>query len=298
MKNKIILLLLLGKSFFLFSQNNNVGINTITPDPSAILEVSANASPSSTITTKKGLLLPRVALRNAIDVTTIPNPANGLMVLNTADNGAYPNQVSGNHFYYWNGTKWTQTAIYEEVLEAVKPRIFYVESNEYTSYTSSQINNTDASLIPSIPLTFAGNTAKINSKNFIDFNAAAGTYQATVTGLYEISAFVNYNPMNVGQKLAMLNLIIQRSTNGGVTWTDILGTRTGYGDHASSSIKTANIYSLPVSLSAGNYIRVVIRNPFNSTDMFHAQDGNAYIGTAPHLPISKGVRIQLLDFNL
>ncbi|WP_106915846.1 hypothetical protein [Chryseobacterium aurantiacum] len=89
-----------------FCYAQNVGINTPVPDPSAILEVSANSAPGSSITSKKGFLPPRVALMDINDVTTIPSPAPGLFVYNTANAGSFPNEVIADRFYYWNGTNW------------------------------------------------------------------------------------------------------------------------------------------------------------------------------------------------
>ncbi len=76
-------------SFLSFAQ---VGINTTSPDPSSILDVSA---------TNKGILFPRVALSGSTDINTISNPAVSLLVYNTASSGGV---VPG--FYFWNGTKW------------------------------------------------------------------------------------------------------------------------------------------------------------------------------------------------
>ncbi len=70
---------------------DNVGIGTITPHSSALLDMTAN---------DKGLLIPRVELV-AVTNGTIPvnGPATGLLVFNesgTLDVG----------FYYWDGTEW------------------------------------------------------------------------------------------------------------------------------------------------------------------------------------------------
>ncbi|MGQ9820061.1 MAG: hypothetical protein ACUVQ1_09110, partial [Candidatus Kapaibacteriales bacterium] len=68
----------------LFSQTQNVGIGTTTPDNSAILDLVA---------TDRGFLIPRLttAQRNAIS-----SPAVGLLIYNT-DN---------SRFEYWDGTQW------------------------------------------------------------------------------------------------------------------------------------------------------------------------------------------------
>jgi hypothetical protein len=67
---------------------------------SALLNVEA---------TDKGILLPRVTLTHNKDVTTISNPAIGLLVYNT---GAYEDPVTHDYpfavtgFLYWNGKEW------------------------------------------------------------------------------------------------------------------------------------------------------------------------------------------------
>ncbi|QRR03269.1 hypothetical protein [Dyadobacter sandarakinus] len=90
MKKSVILAMLLaaGTCTSLFAQG--VGINTKTPDPSAALDIAA---------TDKGVLVPRIALQSLVDATTIPNPANGLMIYNTNAGLKW-----GVGFYYNDGT--------------------------------------------------------------------------------------------------------------------------------------------------------------------------------------------------
>ncbi|MBI3501285.1 MAG: collagen-like protein [Bacteroidetes bacterium] len=57
----------------LFSQNNNVGIGTLTPNSTAILDLSPPGN-------DKGLLVPRLTTAQR---TAIPSPANGLLVYDT-----------------------------------------------------------------------------------------------------------------------------------------------------------------------------------------------------------------------
>ena len=275
-----------------------VGINTAQPNSSAVLEISADPAPNSTITTKKGLLLPKVSLLNNGDVATVPAPAKGLLVYNLADAGAYPNEVRANTYYYWNGRKWVAIALYSFVEEAVKPRIFYLESSQTTTFLPSQVNAAVAPL-PNNLVTFS-ETPIINVANIITVDNVNSTFKANFSGLYEVSAFINYNPMNsTGNRRAFLNFIIQKSINNGTTWTDVIGTRTAWGIDGANYLKTANILSLPLQLNKNDLFRFVIMNPFvTSTGNDHGINGNPYIGTTTHLPISKGVKIQLLDFNL
>ncbi|WP_055413091.1 hypothetical protein [Nonlabens sp. YIK11] len=71
-----------------------VGINTIEPDPSAMLDITSS---------DKGVLFPRMDLNDLNEAAPVTNPQKSLMVWNTdeANGGA----LEG--FYYWDGTKWS-----------------------------------------------------------------------------------------------------------------------------------------------------------------------------------------------
>ncbi len=83
--------------FFVSKDAGNIGIGTLTPSPSAILEIN---------TPNKGLLIPRVTLTGINDLSTIANPAIGLMVLNTVNANSGINQVTANQIYVFNGVNW------------------------------------------------------------------------------------------------------------------------------------------------------------------------------------------------
>ena len=84
MKKITLLLFMLSFTWFSFAQ---VGLNTITPDPSSALDIES---------TTGGILIPRLtqSQRDAIAL-----PATGLMIYQT-------NEISG--FYFYNGTAWTK----------------------------------------------------------------------------------------------------------------------------------------------------------------------------------------------
>jgi hypothetical protein len=118
MKTKLLFLIAMtASSVSLFSQ---VGINTTTPDPSSILDI---------VSTNKGLLIPRVSLTGNTDVTTIPNPANGLLVYNLVDVGGV-SPVKKDNFYKFNATsnKW-QLMLDETSLPLLAPAVFKLENN-------------------------------------------------------------------------------------------------------------------------------------------------------------------------
>ncbi len=66
---------------------DNVGVGTITPDPSAILDLNA---------TDKGILIPRVTQTQRL---AIVNPAQGLLVYD----------ISDDTFWYFDGVVWVQS---------------------------------------------------------------------------------------------------------------------------------------------------------------------------------------------
>lgn len=93
---KSFLFVTIGTFFISNSAVSQIGIGTNTPNNSAKLEVSA---------TNKGFLPPRIELTGANDQSTISNPAEGLLVFNTASAGTSPNAVTPGYYYY-NGGAW------------------------------------------------------------------------------------------------------------------------------------------------------------------------------------------------
>lgn len=84
--------LLFLTALFTVSVNSQVGIGTTNPHPSAALEINSQQS---------GLLIPRVSLNSLTDVTTIPNPANSLIIYNTSTTGGL-----SRGFYFWQDNTW------------------------------------------------------------------------------------------------------------------------------------------------------------------------------------------------
>jgi hypothetical protein len=78
----IVLLGLFISQFYSYAQSNNVGIGTLTPHPSALLDIDAS-------NTNKGLLIPRLTATQRL---AIVSPANSLLVFDT-DSAC---------FFYWN----------------------------------------------------------------------------------------------------------------------------------------------------------------------------------------------------
>ena len=105
----------------------SVGVFTKTPDASAALDVDVSALPANA---KKGMLLPRVQLRDKKDQTTIPSPAVGLVVYNLQDSGTEDNQVEHDMFYFWDGTKWLDMTNIDIVIRELLPQVFFILQGE------------------------------------------------------------------------------------------------------------------------------------------------------------------------
>ncbi|UWX59490.1 hypothetical protein N0B40_13855 [Chryseobacterium oranimense] len=87
-----------GANDFTVTSSGSVGIGTVVPDASAILDVNVDGLAAGS---KKGLLGPKAALTSQIDQVTIPSPAAGLLVYNLGTGG-----LGYVGYVFWNGTEW------------------------------------------------------------------------------------------------------------------------------------------------------------------------------------------------
>lgn len=90
MRKFLLYILIFVSPYLSFGQ---VGINTETPDLSAMLQV---------VSASKGMSIPNVYLNSLSDTTTIPNPKESLLVFNTNET-----LKPGPGLYYWSGDSWT-----------------------------------------------------------------------------------------------------------------------------------------------------------------------------------------------
>ncbi|MFC2648733.1 hypothetical protein [Porphyromonas endodontalis] len=314
-----VILLLQSLAFSLFAQNtNSVGINTGNSpvDPSAIMEVKADNPGGSG---KKGFLPPRVELKNQRDRKTVPiavgteDKAKAMLVYNTKDTYDFVwKHVYADNYYYWLGDRWERMVYTPLVYEAVIPREFYIEGKTRQEFTTNQLNPPHSSGKVNgvdLPLEFTehpllnrGNIfTKLDNENF----------RVNVTGTYDVSAFVHYNPRAteinmkpipsesevVYHKRAFLNLKIQRQASRAAVWEDLVVVRAAWGYDAGGFLKTATINAASVQLFSGDKIRLVIQSPYKNSSQ-GAGKYKPYTGTDADHPVARGFRALLLDFNL
>ncbi|WP_194850615.1 hypothetical protein [Nonlabens antarcticus] len=170
MKNSFILWMVFGIVASSFAQ---VGINTATPDDSAILDITS---------TDKGVLFPRMDLKNLNEASPISNPQESLVVWNTdTKNGG-----AKKGFYYWDG-EWKRFGIVDDRLSGVFGQLKL--SSNVKGNLRAAFNNTVVSIKGSSTGKFSGVT--LNEPNF-KMNTQLG-------GLYEIKFTVTFkNDKTVG----------------------------------------------------------------------------------------------------
>lgn len=166
----------------LFVCKGQLGVNTVNPDKSAILDVSSS---------NKGMLIPRISLTSTtMDLDGDPGTVQpeGLMIYNVGG-------VMSHGFYFWNGTEWR---IFEDST-AIVPSISQLLCNSASLSPSSYIKGEPYVGIMKIPYT-GGNGGRYLSGNSITSNGltfklqegkldiGSGELLFNVTGVPEVSS--------------------------------------------------------------------------------------------------------------
>ncbi len=145
-----------------FPQNNNVGIGTLTPAPSALLEI--DAAPAN----NKGVLIPRMT---ALQRIAIPSPANSLLVFDT-DSAC---------FFYWSSMSVSWKSLCNKGDAGITGSTGLMGTNGYngsTGATGSSGINGAAGLNGSV-----GTTGSIGATGSIGYTGSIGsTGPGTICG--------------------------------------------------------------------------------------------------------------------
>lgn len=136
------------------------GIGTTTPHNSAKLDISA---------TNKGFLPPRVTLTSSADATTIPTPAEGLLVYNVGSAGLQAG------YYYWNGNNWATIATATLAGNAVVASDMVKLYGEAHSKATGKIGNSTTGFVFTVPL---------SGRYLFDFTSAGTALNGGTTTFY------------------------------------------------------------------------------------------------------------------
>lgn len=158
-----------------------VGIGTINPDKSAILDLSSS---------DKGLLLPRMSLKNR---TSIANPAKGLMIYQT-------DYMSG--IYVYNGSKWSALGTTEAKLTTADNTVWGTTGNSGLDGTANFLGTTDETpLIFKVNNQFSGKVDPKRGNLYLGFKAASisDSYNSVVIGALAMQkASTSGNNISIG----------------------------------------------------------------------------------------------------
>ena len=182
--------------------NAQVGLNVQNPDQSAILDISSE---------DKGVLFPRMDLRNLSEADPVSNPAIGLIAWNTdVSNGG-----AQKGFYYWNNN-WVKLGANEVSAPGTVDTKVYGQlsiNNDWNTnlqqYTFTSVNTSSSGLGTSNVRVNDGNSFSLRPE-------VAGLYRVTFTITYRKNAdngaseiefylFKNNNAINDAKIKAPLN---------------------------------------------------------------------------------------------
>lgn len=204
-------------AFFAFGNQAyaQVGINTANPDPSAVLDIKHS---------NKGLLIPRVSLKNKTDLTTIATPANGLIIYNltnSTDTGS--NKVIADNFYVFSSTtnSWdllvTDTILNTAIEGLGVPQLQVVANAASSGNDTSYIGNDLGANIRKIYF-----QNKVFDKNNT-YDPVNSEFKAPKNGYYQIDASVllkSYQAQNTTNiiRLGVSNPYTTFTYNGNATF--------------------------------------------------------------------------------
>lgn len=173
MKKIIAILFLL--SFAIISRAQNVGIGITSPNTSALLHLNS---------TDKGLLIPQISLDSLKDITSVPAPANGLLVYNTTQPGVRNDMARGFYYYSTNAGSWVKVSDNLNDNPWISAGLLGIQLRDKTDgveimddYTGSAIN-----WGPKVKILKAIDSALLNSKNNINALVLTGVEKKTVAG--------------------------------------------------------------------------------------------------------------------
>jgi len=233
-----------------------VGIGTTTPHPSALLDVSS---------TNKGILLPRVNLLGKNDITTIPNPANGLLLFNQSANGSDSNAVAANTIYFWQNSMWQKFTTYSEIIALKQTNQFVLRSSAIQAFTNNQVTRLNTNESDEIRVVWDESEIFIANPSDIQLLNNNHTFRINTEGEYRILSNFNFNPARStttdNSNFTSVTFVFMKSTDAGSTWNAIAGTTTPYDVGVSNVTQTIILPPTIVHLNVNDRIRVVVVKP-------------------------------------
>lgn len=227
-----------------------VGINTINPDPSAMLDIDVN---------DQGIIIPQISLINSTDIVTVNDPEISLLVFNTTN----VNDITIG-YRYWNGVRWVPFIVDE--VQTVR----YSNTNHSSGSTGNRtnLNQSEGIKAPIFGLLEWNDNSSLFSIN-------TNTHELTVNeaGSYRIEFSLLYTADTANQALNAQLLINDIPTGPIAASGFINGPNFGQTDNQNANVSlttvlnlsTNDIISINVAGDTNNTGAIYLTNPGSST---------------------------------
>jgi len=231
---------------------SQVGIGTTTPNPSSVLDMDV-----SSISPKKGFLLPRVNLTSNTDVATIPSPPTGMLVYNKTASGSGNALIKANSLVVWNSTIWESISNLPEIRTLKTPIDYVLSSKIQQDFTAVEL----ASINSSQPVIVPWQTSDVYVDNTSDIQLTGNTLKFLTDSYYQISGALNFkvNVLVAGNSSQVI-VALQSSANG-LLWNTIFSNSTPIEKNAANKTQTISFPNFIHHFSPNDLLRVVIYKP-------------------------------------
>lgn len=247
---------------FLFSAITfgQVGIGTTTPNSSALLDISSS---------NKGFLLPRLNLAGRNDISTIANPANGLMVVNLGANGTGGNAVFSNSVYFWQNSIWQKFTTLTEITAYIQTGQYVLRSTANQTFNTTELSNINSNENYEVPVTWSSNEITIDNPADIELLSNTNEFRIKTTGNYVVVGNFNFNPSRSvaadNSNYTYVAFTVMKSVNNGTSWTAVTGTALPYDVGVSNQLQTLILPRTILNFNSNDRIKIVITQPGSTT---------------------------------
>ncbi|MCH7403722.1 hypothetical protein MM214_17810 [Belliella kenyensis] len=291
MKSRLFLITISILYLVISSSYAQTGLGTVNPNPSAILEMDVS---SLAVGSKKGFLLPRVALTGTDDVITIQSPINGLLIYNTSNTvGAYA--VQANKVYTWNTSSqlWERYFAREEISGFIETKNYSIQST--TGQQFSPLNTFNAGNL--VDITWQASEVIFSNSDIISLDSDNTSFTVMKTGIYDISGFFNCHPQRPETSSTNTQtsnqtdvvFVLQKFTGG--SWETINATIYALGRGVGNTFSSIPYSSTTVSFAAGEKLRFRATRNTGLNRLDHGANAGIVANTGQ---ITKSLRISLI----
>lgn len=251
---------------FLFTKTGTMAqfssVNLRLPSMSALLDMNVDNFADGQ---KKGFLMTRVNLTRTNLAAPVVSPQVGLWVFNTnTTTGA--NAVTANNVYMWSGSAWEPYSSAADIQVRLSPDDFFMKSPVDFLLSGTPLTNFNAGTL--VPVPWETSSIAIANPGYIMLSANLESFRVNKSGYYEVSGFINYNPMiNSASSKTALRLVLQVNKSG--IWTDRLAVNATFEHNATNTVQTLTIPFDILKLDEGDQFRFLITKPSTGNNANH-----------------------------